>query len=303
MSVDASASSPPPAAADRSTGRDPAAGPRPSFLDRLAARTERVGTSLCVGLDPDPASLPPGFSPDVAGVEVFSRQVIDAASGYAAAVKANIAFFEAFGSAGIAALERLRARLPADLPFIVDAKRGDVASTAARQAVALFDALGADAITVNPYLGREALAPLIERDDRFAYLLCRTSNPGAHEFQSLTVEGEPLYVAVARRVGEWSANGAQVGLVVGATAPAELAIVRQAAPGLAFLVPGVGAQGGDVEPVLAHGPAIEAPGGRRRGGGLLVNVSRGISAAVGSSRDAGDELRAAIQRWAQILRC
>jgi orotidine-5'-phosphate decarboxylase len=126
---------------------------------------------LCLGLDPDPETLPTGFSRDLAGVERFAALVLQAAVPSAAAVKPNLAFFEAYGSPGIAALERLRASLPSDLPVIADAKRGDIGSTAARQAVALFDVLGADAVTVNPYLGRDAILPLIERGDRFAYVL------------------------------------------------------------------------------------------------------------------------------------
>ena len=156
-----------------------------TYLERLAARSAATGTVLCLGLDPDPATLPDGFSRDLAGVERFATLVVEAAAPYAAAIKPNLAFFEAFGSAGMAALERIRARIPADVPVLVDAKRGDIGTTAARQAVALFDGLGADAVTVNPYLGAEAIAPLLERLDRFAYVLCRTSNPGAGELQDL----------------------------------------------------------------------------------------------------------------------
>ncbi len=184
---------------------------------------------------------------------------------------------------------------------MADAKRGDIGSTAARQAVALFDGLGADAVTVNPYLGSEAVMPLIERLDRFAYLLCRTSNPGAGELQDLDVPAapiagapaEPLYARVARLATGWGPGGT-VGLVVGATAPSELAAIRAIAPGLAFLVPGVGAQGGEVEPVLASGPATAAPAGGRPGGGLLVNISRGIASAASAAPgggDAGEALR------------
>jgi orotidine-5'-phosphate decarboxylase len=159
-----------------------------AYLDRLAARSAATRTVLCLGLDPDPAALPSGFSPDLAGVEAFASLVLDAALPFAAAVKPNLAFYEAFGSAGLAALERLRRRIPSDVPVVLDAKRADIGSTAARQAVALFDVLGADAVTVSPYLGEEAITPLLERTDRFAYVLCRTSNPGAGELQSLVVE-------------------------------------------------------------------------------------------------------------------
>jgi orotidine-5'-phosphate decarboxylase len=265
---------------------------RSTYLERLAARSASTGTVLCLGLDPDPAALPPGFSADLRGVTEYAALVLEAALPAAAAVKPNLAFFEAFGSEGLAALERLRATIPADIPVLIDAKRGDIGSTAARQAIALFDGLGADAITVSPYLGEEAIAPLLERVDRFAYVLCRTSNPGAAELQGLRVEAdrdggqpaEPLYARVARRASSWGPGGT-VGLVVGATAPAELAEIRTIAAGLAFLVPGVGAQGGDEAAVLRDGRATAAPAGGRLGGGLLVNVSRGIA---GAGRAPGD---------------
>lgn len=282
----------------------------PGYLDRLAARSAATGTVLCLGLDPDPTALPAGFTPDVRGVERFARLILDAAGPHAAAVKPNLAFYEAFGSAGLAALERLRAAVPSDLPVVLDAKRGDIGSTAARQAVALFDALGGDAVTVNPYLGEEAIAPLLERLDRFAYVLCRTSNAGAAEVQGLALapagpddaaaEPEPLYLRVARRVATWGPGGT-VGLVVGATAVAELLEVRRVAPGLAFLVPGVGAQGGEIEPVLAAGPATVAPAGGRSGGGLLVNVSRGIAAAGLGVDDPEAAIAAAAAGWVARL--
>ena len=284
-----------------------------------------MGSVLCLGLDPDPASLPAGFSADLRGIEAFARLVLDAAMPHAAAVKPNLAFFEAFGAEGLAALERLRAAIPDDLPVVADAKRGDIGSTAARQAVALFDRLAADAVTVSPYLGGEAIAPFLERADRFAYVLCRTSNPGAGELQDLVVgavpatgaPAEPLWARVARRAADWGPGGT-VGLVVGATAPAELAAIRTIAPGLAMLVPGVGAQGGEVEPVLRHGMAVAPPAGGRPGGGLLVNVSRGIAAAAstpvaastgaraapdggGRPRDLGERLAEAALSWAARL--
>lgn len=283
-----------------------------SYLERLGARTRTVGSVLCVGVDPVPDAMPPGFSRDLAGVERFCEVLLDAALPCASAVKPNLAFFEAFGSPGIAALERLRARVPADVMFIADAKRGDIGTTAARQAAAIFDILGCDAVTVNPYLGSEAVEPLLGRSGRFAYLLCRTSNPGAGELQSLEVAAdpaigapaEPLYARVARRARRWGPGGT-VGLVVGATAPIELEVIRAIAPELALLVPGVGAQGGEVEPVLRHGPAVAPPAGEWPGGGLLVNVSRGISAAAQGSVGAGDvaaRLAAAAAEWAARLR-
>jgi orotidine-5'-phosphate decarboxylase len=284
------------------------------YLERLAARSAAVDSVLCLGLDPDPAALPDGFSPDLAGVERFAMLIVETSGPYAAAIKPNLAFFESFGAAGLAALERIRARIPADLPVVADAKRGDIGSTAAHQAIALFDRLGADAVTVSPYLGGEAIAPLLARTDRFAYVLCRTSNPGAAELQNLVVTAdpsidapaEPLYLRVARRAAGWGPGGT-VGLVVGATAPIELREIRSTAPGLAFLVPGIGAQGGELAPVLADGPATAAPGGARTGRGLLVNVSRGIAGAAlgapsaGGPSDPAERLAVAARDWAKRL--
>jgi orotidine 5'-phosphate decarboxylase subfamily 2 len=282
-----------------------------SYLDRLGERSRATGTVLCLGLDPDPGSIPERFTTGVGGLERFAALVLEAALPHVAAVKPNLAFFEAFGSAGIAALERLRASIPPDVPVIADAKRGDIGSTAARQAVALFDVLGADAVTVSPYLGEEAIRPLLEREDRFAYVLCRTSNPGAGEVQDLTVDADPgaggagrerLHERIARLATGWGPGGT-VGLVVGATAPEELATIRRIAPGLPFLVPGVGAQGGEIDPVLRDGPATAAPGVGRPGSGLLVNVSRGIARAAsgGADDDPGERLAQAAADWASRL--
>ncbi len=291
--VAAHASSPTPAAADRGS----------AFLARLASRVEIVRTTLCLGIDPDPQALPAGWPRDVSGVERMANLLLDAALPRAAAVKMNVAFFEAFGSAGIAALERVRARIPGDVPFIADAKRGDIGTTVARQAAALYDSLDAHAVTASPYLGGEAIQALLERRDRFVYILCRTSNPGASELQNLMVEGEPLYLHVARRASEWAADRANVGLVVGATAPAELSQIRTTVPELAFLVPGVGAQGGDADSVMRFGPAAAAAAGAIRGGALLVNVSRGIAAAAAADTHPEAAVAAAASHWAHSLQC
>jgi orotidine-5'-phosphate decarboxylase len=284
------------------------------YLARLGARISATGSVLCVGVDPDPRALPDGFPATLAGVERFARLVVEASLPFAAAVKPNLAFFEAHGSEGIAALERLRSLVPSDVPFLADAKRGDIGTTAARQATALFDVLGADAVTVNPYLGREAVASFVERLDPFAYVLCRTSNPGAAELQGLMVAAdeaighpaEPLWARVARLAATWGPGGT-VGLVVGATAPAELAAIRSVSPSLAFLVPGVGAQGGEIAPVLADGPALQGQAGLQAGGALLVNVSRGIAQAAlgpaldGGRTDPGERLAEAAAEWAGRL--
>jgi orotidine-5'-phosphate decarboxylase len=287
---------------------DAASGPL-RYLDRLALRMASTGTTLCLGIDPDPNALPDGFPRTVEGVAGFSELVLEAAAPFAAAVKINVAFFERWGSDGVRALERLRSRIPSDLPFIADAKRGDIGSTAAQYAIALYDSLGADAVTASPYLGSEAIAPLLDRSDRFVYLLCRTSNPGALELQGLVVAAdpasgapaEPLALRVARLANGWARHKGTVGLVVGATAPEEMAVVRAIAPGLPFLVPGVGTQGGDADATLRHGPAATGPAAASPGGALLVNVSRGISGAATRATDPQAAIERAARSWAATL--
>lgn len=285
-----------------------------AYLERLAARSAAVGSVLCVGLDPEPANLPDGFGRDLAGVERFAMLIVEAAAPYVAAIKPNLAFFESFGAAGMAALERIRARVPSGPLVVADAKRGDIRSTAVHHATALFEVLGADAVTVNPYVGSEGLEPLLAREDRFAYVLCRTSNPGAAELQNAIVEAdrstgapaEALHLRVARRVATWGPGGT-VGLVVGATAPEELRTIREVVPDLPFLVPGIGAQGGDLGAVLDAGPVTAGPAFGRAGRGLLVNVSRAISGAATAasspsvSPDLEERLSAAARDWAARL--
>lgn len=241
-----------------------------SPLDRLRRRTELLGAPLCLGVDPHPNQLPRDLPRDVAGIESFARGLIEAAAEHVVAVKLNVAFFEAWGSAGWAALERVRRDVPAELVCILDAKRGDIGTTAERYAAGLFGHLEADAVTLSPYLGEDAIEPFLGYRDRLVYVLARTSNPSAARLQELEVEGEPLHVAVARWVAETWTDG-RVGLVVGATAPTELERVRDAAPGPAFLVPGVGAQGGDLARAVRTCHGAWAPG--------LVAVSRAIAGA------------------------
>jgi orotidine-5'-phosphate decarboxylase len=248
-------------------------------LDRLRARRAAVGSPLCLGIDPDPDTLPDGLPRNVDGIETFARGILEAAVTAACAVKINVAFFEAFGSAGWAALERVRSEVPRDVPCILDAKRGDIESSAERYAAALFGRLDADAVTVSPYLGEDAVEPFLVTGDRLVYVLTRTSNPSGARFQSLVVDGEPLHLRVARWAADRWSDG-RVGLVIGATAPDDLARVREAVPGPAFLVPGVGAQGGDAGAAARAADGVWAPG--------LINVSRGISRA-----SAGPDWRAA----------
>lgn len=243
---------------------------RPAPLDRLRARIARLGAPLCLGIDPHPDSLPDELSRDVVGVEAFARGLLEAGAEHAAAVKINVAFFEAFGSTGWAALERLVSDVPDDHFLLLDAKRGDIGSTAERYAAGLFGRLAADAVTLNPYLGEDAIEPFLAYPGRVVYLVVRTSNPSAGRLQDLPVGGAPLH----ERVASWAAStwpDGRVGLVVGATAPAELVRLRQLVPGPGFLVPGIGAQGGDLAAALASCHGTAAPG--------LVSISRAIAAA------------------------
>lgn len=280
-----------------------------SYLERLGERTGRTRTCLCVGIDPDLSAIPDGFPASLVGLERFVTLLLEAALPHAAAVKVNLAFFEAWGGDGIHALDRIRSRIPDDVPFIADAKRGDIGSTSRQHAAALFDRLGADAITASPYLGREAIEPLLERPERFVYLLCRTSNPGAGELQDLEVAAdpaqhapaEPLALRVARIAEGWERHPGTIGLVVGATAPTELERIRATAPRLAFLVPGVGTQGGDSTTALRAGPVTEGPASSRPGGALLINVSRGITGAAMGASDPGAALESAARTWARTL--
>lgn len=239
-------------------------------LGRLRAGHERLGVPLGVGIDPHPDRLPEGLPADHRGVETFARGIIEATAGQVVAVKLNVAFFEAFGSAGWAALERVRRDVPAETLCILDAKRGDIGSTAERYAAGLLGHLEADAVTLSPYLGEDAIEPFLAYPGRMVYVLARTSNPSARRVQELEADGEPIHVHVARWVAERWTDG-RAGLVVGATAPGELPRLRALVPGPGFLVPGVGAQGGDLAAAVAACSGGWAPG--------VVSVSRAIAEA------------------------
>jgi orotidine 5'-phosphate decarboxylase subfamily 2 len=262
-------------------------------LDRLRARVAELRAPLCLGIDPHPDALPEELPRTVAGIETFARGLIESAAESAVAIKINVAFFEAFGSAGWAALERVRADAPAGHLLVLDAKRGDIGSTAERYAAALFGRLDADAVTLSPYLGEDAIEPFLAFPDRLVYVLARTSNPSGARWQDLATgaDGIPLH----RRVVQWAAErwpGGRVGLVVGATAPVELVELRVEMPGPAFLVPGVGAQAGDATAAVRACDGAWAPG--------LVSVSRGIAAASRGS-DWRSAAGAAARDWLATL--
>ena len=241
-----------------------------AFSDRLLEQSHACDSLLCVGLDPVWAQLPEVVRQQDDAILAFNQQVVSAAAPWACAFKPNIAFYEALGPAGLETLHRTVAFIHEHTTalVIIDAKRADIGNTSTAYAQALFDQLNADAVTLNPYLGRDALEPFLSRPERGCFILCRTSNPGAGEFQDLPVAGRPLYQVVAERVRQWNDRG-NCGLVIGATFPGELAQVRTLCPEMPFLVPGVGAQQGD----LAR--AVQA-GVDSQGQGILVNVARGV---------------------------
>jgi uridine monophosphate synthetase len=266
---------------------------RTAFFEQLVTRARAAGSLLCVGLDPHPEELAGLSGSNLTRLVSFCSRIIDATAGYAAAFKPNSAFFEAYGPEGMAALREVIAAVPEGLPVILDAKRGDIASTAQAYVRAAFEAFGAGALTVNPYLGRDAIQPFLDDPAHGIFLLCKTSNPGAGDLQDQVLApqgGDPtsfLYERVAR-LGVSLNQNRNLGLVVGATHPRELEQVRRLAPELWILAPGIGAQGGDLQATLKAGL-------RDDGLGLLINVSRGISKAADPGAAASD-LRDAISR-------
>ena len=242
-----------------------------TFIEKLRARWQQADSLVCVGLDPDPAKFPDAFVDDEYALFSFCRNIVDATAAYACAFKPQIAYFAAHNG-GEAALQRLIAHINAshpDVPVILDAKRGDIGSTAEQYAKEIFERYGADAITANPYMGKDSVDPYLAYADKGVILLCRTSNPGGSDLQFLDVGGKKLYEHVAELVAtKWNTTG-QCALVVGATFPGEIARVREIVGDLPLLVPGIGAQGGDVEATVQAGRTAA-------GTGLIINNSRAV---------------------------
>jgi orotidine-5'-phosphate decarboxylase len=266
------------------------------FVDQLEQAWQRSGSLVCVGLDPEPARFPAGVRDAPDAIFAFCRDIVDATADLVCCFKPQIAHFAALRAEE--ALERLIAHIHTQhpgVPVILDAKRGDIGSTAQNYAIEAFDRYAADAVTANPYLGRDSVQPFLDRADRGVVLLCRTSNSGARDLQDLVISdaigtGQPLYRHVAILVArDWNANG-NCALVVGATYPRELAEVREIVGAMPLLVPGVGAQGGDVAAVLQNG---KSPAGT----GLIVSSSRAILYA-----SADGDFAAAARRATQALR-
>lgn len=247
-----------------------------TFHRKLDAMVDKNNSLLCVGLDSDMRKIPAHLRNGQNTQFIFNKTIIDATHDLVCAYKPNSAFYEARGDRGIAELKRtcdyLHEKYP-DIGIILDAKRADIGSTNEGYVEFAFDWLGVDAITLHPYLGREAIQPFLDRKEKGSIILCRTSNPGAGEFQDLSVDSGDqsvkLYQHVAQKIAEeWNVNG-NCGLVVGATYPAELEIVRRIVGDMTILVPGVGVQGGNLE------KAVKA-GVNSKGGGMIINASRSI---------------------------
>lgn len=263
-----------------------------AILKKFNRRADAIDSLVCVGLDPELEKLPARFLALPHPLFEFNKWIIDQTAPFTAAYKPNMGFYEARGLTGLRELELTMHFLRDHHPGIVticDAKRGDNANTNLGYVTAIFDRLGADAVTLHPYMGREALAPFLARADKACIILCRTSNAGGAEFQDLEVAGRPLWQALAERVATvWNEAGNCM-LVVGATYPEEMARIRAVAPNLTLLVPGVGTQGGDVSAVVAAG--ID-PAGK----GLIISSSRAILYAedpAAAARSLRDEINAA----------
>ncbi len=255
-----------------------------SFTDKLRAAQARTNSWLCIGLDTDPDKIPYTLRAREDAIVAFNRAIIDATGDLVCAYKPNLAFYLASGNTGIDALTQTIAVIPRDIPIVLDAKFGDIESSARGYARFAFEMLGVDAVTVNPYLGADALTPFLEYAGCAIFLLAHTSNPTARDFQDARIGSEPLFIHVAQYATSLKGKG-EVGLVVGATFPQQLRDVRQANPSAVFLVPGIGAQGGSIADAVEFGK-------NAAGIGPLINASRSILYASSGS-DFADAARAA----------
>jgi orotidine-5'-phosphate decarboxylase len=265
-----------------------------NFIEKSLTASRKNKSLLCVGLDPNPELMP-----DKVDVFEFNKAIIDATSDLVCAYKLNLAFYEVLDSEGLDALKRTIKYTPDDIPIIGDAKRGDIGNTAKAYARAIFDNLGFDATTVNPYLGFDSIQPFLEYSDRGVFILCRTSNASAIDFQALQIEEEgnyrPLFEIVALKAAKWNTHG-NIGLVVGATYPEELRLIRQSHPDMPILIPGIGAQGGELASAVRYGI-------NRHGENAIINSSRHIIYASSGKDFAEAARRVALSLREQINKC
>ena len=262
-----------------------------NFIEKLTKAAQKKKSLLCVGLDPDP-----GLMPDRVSTFEFNKAIIDATCDLVCAYKPNFAFYEALGNEGLEALKRTVDYIPEDIPVIGDAKRGDIGNTAKAYAKSIFSDFGFDAATVSPYLGFDSIEPFIQYHDRGVFILCRTSNAGAVDFQALHCEAEGgyrhLFEIVSQKASQWNTYG-NIGLVVGATFPEELRLIRQNHPDMPLLIPGIGTQGGDLALTVRYGVD-------KQGQKAIINSSRQILYASREKDFAAAARRAAAELRDQI---
>jgi orotidine-5'-phosphate decarboxylase len=260
-----------------------------AFIDTLLEIQHRHNSLLCVGLDTDPARIPVSLQKSEDPVLEFNRRIIEATSDLVCAYKLNVAFYEAMGSEGWQALHRTLDLIPKGIVVIGDAKRGDIGNTSQMYAKSLFEDFGFTATTASPYMGEDSVAPFLTDAERGTFVLAVTSNPGAKDFQHLRINGTPLYEHVVKKVSRWNKNR-NCGLVVGATRPAALKRIRALAPSLPILIPGIGAQGGDLTSAIRHGSSA-------KGDLAVINASRSILYASNK-----DDFADAARKEASLLR-
>jgi orotidine-5'-phosphate decarboxylase len=239
-----------------------------TFSQKISLVQKTQASLLCIGLDTDAALIPRHLGRSASAVLTFNRRIIDATVDLVCAYKLNLAFYETLGAEGWRAMEKTLKHIPRSVVTIGDGKRGDIGNTSERYAEALFDELGFDAVTVNPYMGYDSVEPFLRRNDRGVFLLALTSNPGSKDFQRLTVSSRTLYERVAQSAIKWNTRR-NIGLVVGATHPNELRRIRKLAPEIPLLIPGVGKQGGDLKSAIRYGCT-------KRGDRAIINASRSI---------------------------
>jgi orotidine-5'-phosphate decarboxylase len=263
-----------------------------TFLEKIRSAQARTNSKLCIGLDTDWRRVPDILKGEKNPVFAFNKAIIDATSDLACAYKPNTAYYEAFGEAGLSALAQTLEYIEDHIFTIGDCKRGDMGATSEQYHIAWQEEFYFDAITLSPYMGSDSVEPFLRSEEQGAFFLGLTSNPGARDFQYLELaSGKKLYEQVTDTVREWNKAKKNCGLVVGATKPEELKAIRERAPELPFLIPGVGAQGGSLEESLkANGNGI-----------AIINVSRGITAAS-SGKDFAEAARAAALKYVEVMR-
>ena len=262
------------------------------FIEKLKKISQKNNSLLCVGLDTELEKIPNLLLGEKDPIFAFNQAIIDSTSDLVCAYKPNLAFYEAYGIKGLEVLKKTCEYIPENIPIILDAKRGDIGNTSKMYAKAIFDEFKADGVTLNPYLGEDSLSPFLEYEDKCSFILCLTSNTGAKDFQLLNFDGKPLYKIVVEKVKSWNKK-MNCGLVVGATYPEQLKEIRELVEDLPILIPGVGAQKGDVELTVKYGTD-------KNGELAIINSSRGVIYAS-SEKDFAQSARAEAKRLRDLF--